>query len=128
MECMFCGKDFTNEGRRKLNRHIYKCHREVEDQEPGWIYVVSDGMSNVYKCGISINVRTRTEMEKFLISKYRFAYPTVFVHHIVSSANARLALKVLLSELDDHHVTRDFFMVDDVSTIVDAMDNLVLAY
>ena len=59
--------------------------------------------------------------------KYRFAYPTVYVHHIVSSANARFGLKKLLSDLDDHHVTREFFMVDDVSTIIDAMDNLVLS-
>ena len=125
---MFCGKDFTNAGQRKLNRHINKCHCEEENPEPGWIYCVSDGMSNVYKCGMSTSRNFRADMEKYLVSKYRFAYPTVSVHHIVSSANARLALKVLLSELVDHHVTREFFMVDDVSTIVDAMDNLVLAY
>jgi hypothetical protein len=100
---------------------------ECQDPEPGWIYVVSDGFSNVYKCGMSITMRTRAEMEKFLVSKYRFAYPTVFVHHIVSSSNARFGLKKLLADLDDHHVTREFFMVDDISTIVDAMDNLVLA-
>ena len=128
MECMFCGKDFTNAGQRKLNRHINKCHQEIDNPDPGWIYCVSDGLGNVYKCGMSINVRTRSEMEKFLIAKYRLAYPTVYIHHIVSSANARLAFKILLSELDEHHVTREFFTVDNIITIVDAMDNLVLAY
>ena len=126
MECIFCGKDFINAGHRKLNRHINKCHREDDNIDPGWIYCVSDGIGNFYKCGVSINVRTRAEMEKFLVSKYRFAYPNVVIHHIVSTANARLALKVLLSELDHHKVTREFFMVDDVSIIVNVMDTLVL--
>jgi hypothetical protein len=65
-------------------------------------------------------------MEQYLISKYRHAYPYVQIHHMVSSANPKYELASLVWELDEFKIARNFFAVDDVRIIVNAMDDLVL--
>jgi len=122
---MFCGEEFSKKKIHKLYEHIKKCHREP-DERPGWIYCVSDGSGSFYKCGMIQNKQTRKDVEKYLISKYNHAYPLVQIHHIVSSANPKYELSSLTCELDEFHINRNFFMVDDVSIIVNAMDDLVL--
>ena len=98
----------------------------MEDRS-GWIYCVSDGMSNMYKCGMSTRRGNRADMEKYLVSKYRHAYPYVQIHHMVSSANPMYEFSSLVGDLDEFKITRNFFAVDDVRIIVNAMDDLVLS-
>ena len=121
--CLFCDAAFDK--KNKLYTHIRQCHRLPEDR-PGWVYCIGDGMSEYYKCGMSISNRTRAEMEQYLISKYRHAYPYVQIHHMVSSANPKYELASLVWELDEFKIARNFFAVDDVRIIVNAMDDLVL--
>lgn len=91
----------------------------------GWIYCVTGGGENIYKCGMTKNKGTRQEIEKSLWKRYGSDdyYFTVF--HLVPVSNAPDAEKILFAGLSRYRLdARELFKVDDVGLIKYAMNIL----
>ena len=95
------------------------------DQNAGWIYCRSDGKCDgEYKCGFTKQGKTRQEAEQKLFERLRTDIRNPRIYHMVPVLEAQVCEKILFGWLSDYHIEREFFRVDDVKIIIDAMNKL----
>jgi len=97
------------------------------NDKAGWIYCINDGdiPDNIrYKCGYT-EKKTKEGATKELIDRYRTSYIKPHIHHMVPVLEAKVCEKILFGWLDEYRAERgEFFRVDDVKIIIDAMNKL----
>jgi hypothetical protein len=115
----------TQSVKRVCKENLEDSVERYQKSSAGWIYCVTGGGKNIYKCGMTKNKGTRQEIEKSLWKRYGTDdyYFTVF--HLVPVSNAPEAEKILFAGLSRYRLdTRELFKVDDVGLIKYAMNIL----
>jgi len=91
----------------------------------GWVYCISDGPSNQFKCGKTKVGQTHQVAVKYLLKRYRTPYAHPIVHHIVPVSNATMSEQILFGKLSEYRLERgEFFRVNDLATIILEMNKL----